>query len=95
EFMEMEFVFPLFAHYLDASTSYIAISQGAREKMFLGRFFVNNFGPGGIFVLKTLVIVPLTYYIFRSVEGEERIYLLYFVSALGLVLSARNFVGGF
>jgi uncharacterized membrane protein len=94
DLMKVEFVYPVFAHYLDASTSYIAISEGAREKMFLGRIFVDVIGPGGIFVLKTLIIVPLTYYIFRNFEGEERIYPLYLITALGVVLSTRNFIGG-
>jgi uncharacterized membrane protein len=92
---DLEFVYPVFAHYLDASTSYIAISEGASEKMFLGRIFVDAFGPGGIFALKTLIIVPLTYYIFRNFEGEERIYPLYLITALGVVLATRNFIGGF
>jgi uncharacterized membrane protein len=95
ELMKIEFVYPIFAHYLDASTSFIAISSGAREKMYLGSFFVEQFGSGGIFVLKTLVIVPLTYYIFRNVDGEEKIYLLYLITALGIVLSARNLLSGF
>lgn len=93
ELKRLEFVYPVFSHYLDASTSFVALSSGAREKMFLGRFFVELFGPSGIFVLKTLIIVPLTYYIFRRFEGEERLYLLYFITALGMVLSARNFFG--
>jgi uncharacterized membrane protein len=95
EFMKIEFVYPLFTHYLDASTSFIAINGGAREKMFIGRVFVDSFGPGGIFVLKSLIIVPLVYYIFQEIDGEERLYLLYFIGALGLVLSAGNVLGGF
>lgn len=93
ELIKIQFLYPIFAHYLDASTSFIAIYEGAREKMFLGRALVDVFGPGGIFVLKTIIIVPLTYYIFRNLEGEERTYSLYLITALGVVLSARNFLG--
>lgn len=92
-FFKVEFAYPIFAHFLDASTTFLAINSGAREKVFLGRFFIEIFGPIGIFILKTVVIIPLTYYLFAKSEAKENLYYLYFITVLGMVLSARNFAG--
>lgn len=90
ELSKLEFFYPIFAHYLDATTTFVSVGSGLREKMFVGKYFINIFGPAGIFVLKTLVILPLVYYLFKNLEGDEKLYYLYFITALGVVISSRN-----
>lgn len=86
------FLIPVIAHYWDASTSFIALSYGAYEKHVLAQFFVNSLGPAGMFVMKTLIIVPATYYIMEDVEGERKRYYLFLVALLGIALGTRNII---
>jgi uncharacterized membrane protein len=48
------------------------------------------FGPEGMFLMKTLIIIPAVYYINREIEGEEKNYYLFLVALLGLALGTRN-----
>ncbi len=90
ELATYSFLVPVAAHYWDASTSFVALSHGASEKHVLAQFFVNNLGPGGMFVMKTLLIVPVTYYIVDEFEGERKRYYLLLVALLGIALGTRN-----
>lgn len=85
------FTVPVAAHYWDATTSFVALGYGAAEKHVLASWFVSTFGPAGMFVMKTLVIVPATYYIYSSdLEQQEKHYYLFLVALLGLALGTRN-----
>lgn len=89
--LRLEFVLPVAAHYLDASTTVAVLSMGGTENQVLAGYFVSMLGPYGIFVLKTLVIVPLVYYIEKSFRGEEKNYYLFLIAALGFAIATRNF----
>lgn len=84
------FVLPVAAHYWDASSSVVALFYGGSEKHLLAQFFVENAGLPGMFVMKTLVIVPAVYILERDMEGERRLYYLFLVALLGLALGTRN-----
>lgn len=84
------FLVPIAAHYWDASTSVVALSYGATEKHVLAQFFIDNLGPSGMFVMKTLIIIPATYYIVEETEGERKRYYLFLVALLGIALGTRN-----
>ncbi|MFB6191609.1 MAG: DUF63 family protein [Candidatus Nanohaloarchaea archaeon] len=84
------FVVPVAAHYYDASTSVVALFFGGSEKHVLAQFFVDLFGLPGMFVMKTVVIVPAVYFIQRDFEGDRKKYYLFIVALLGLALGTRN-----
>jgi len=86
------FVVPVVAHWFDASTSYVALMNGAAEKHVLARFFTDLFGPSGIFFVKLLLVVPATYYIFTELEGDEKRYYLFLIALLGIALGTRNLI---
>lgn len=90
ELMRFEFTAPVSAHYLDATSTFVALSFNANEKHVLGRFFIDIFGPSGMFILKSIVIVPATVYIIREFEGEERMFYLFIITMLGLGIATRN-----
>ncbi|PSH02212.1 MAG: hypothetical protein BRC26_01710, partial [Nanohaloarchaea archaeon QH_8_44_6] len=61
------------------------------EKHVLARFFIDTFGSlKGMFLMKTLVIVPAVYYILKNVEGDEKMYYLFLISVLGIAIATRN-----
>jgi uncharacterized membrane protein len=84
------FVLPVAAHYWDAASSVVALFHGGAEKHVLAQFFVDTMGLPGMFVMKTLVIVPVVYLLDRDMEGERRLYYLFLVALLGLALGTRN-----
>ncbi|MFB6190473.1 MAG: DUF63 family protein [Candidatus Nanohaloarchaea archaeon] len=86
------FVLPVAAHYWDAASSVVALFYGGAEKHVLAQFFVDVLGLPGMFVMKTLVIVPVVYLLVRDMEGEKRLYYLFLVAVLGLALGTRNLV---
>lgn len=92
ELAKYSFTIPVAAHYWDASTTVTVLSYGGSEKHVLAQFFVDLFGPAGMFVMKTLVIVPAVYYIREDIEGERKQYYLFLIALLGLALGTRNFL---
>ncbi len=89
--LNYSFTVPILAHYWDAATSFVAITNGASEKHVLADSFVQMFGPTGMFLMKTLVIVPVVYYIYNAdIERREKRYYLFLVALLGIALGTRN-----
>lgn len=86
------FEIPVMAHYWDAATSFTALtlSSAAAEEHVLAGFFIDQIGPSGIFLAKTMVIVPAVYLVYDGFDGEERNYYLLLVGLLGLALGTRN-----
>lgn len=85
----------LFTHFLDASSTVIAIRKGLEESRILARLFIEVFGSYGVFLMKFLVFLPVTYYLDRRIrEGEKKdVYSLLFwaITAYGFVLAVRNY----
>jgi len=92
EFFNLTFAFPVSAHYFDATSTLVALSQGANEKHVIGRFFIELFGNWGIFPLKTLVIIPIVAYIIRNFEGEEKFFYIFIITLLGIGIATRNLI---
>jgi uncharacterized membrane protein len=90
DLLRFEFTAPVSAHYLDASSTFTALSFGASEKHVLGRTFIEFFGPSGIFLMKTIVIIPVSYYLVTEFEGEEKMFYIFLITALGLGIATRN-----
>lgn len=90
DLISYSFILPVAAHFLDATSTVVALGQGAEEKHVLANFFINTLGPYGMFVMKGLVIIPATYYIIKEFEGEERNYYLFLITLLGIALATRN-----
>ena len=90
ELVRFEFLAPVTAHYLDASSTFVALNFNANEKHVLGRIFIDIFGPAGIFLMKTLVIVPISYYLVEEFEGEEKMFYIFIITLLGLGIATRN-----
>ena len=90
EFMRWDFTLPVSAHYLDATSTLTALQFGADEKHVLGRIFIDIFGNGGMFILKSLVIIPVVVYIVRNFEGEEKTFYIFIITLLGLGIATRN-----
>lgn len=87
------FYVPVLAHYFDAITSSVAVHFGASEKHVLGQFFVEQLGLLGVPVMKTLIVVPATFYIYAEIEDEEqKRYYLFIIALLGLALGTRNII---
>lgn len=90
KFMDWEFTFPIIAHFLDATSTFTALSYGAEEKHVLGRMAISSFGGLGMFMLKIAVIVPIVFYINENFEGEEKTFYLFVIILLGLGIATRN-----
>lgn len=90
EYFNYLFAAPIAAHLLDASTTYTGMLFGAEEKHVVASYFIETLGPIGIFVLKGLVIIPVVYYIYENMEGEEKAYYLFLITLLGLAIATRN-----
>ncbi len=90
ELLRFEFLAPVAAHYLDASSTFVALNFNANEKHVLGRIFIDLFGPSGIFLMKTLVIVPISYYLVEEFDGEEKMFYIFIITLLGLGIATRN-----
>lgn len=85
-----EFLLPVSAHFLDATSTFTALTFGADEKHVLGRLFINVLGNWGMFVLKGIVIIPAALYIIKNFEGEEKTFYLFIITLLGLGIATRN-----
>lgn len=83
---------PIYAHFWDASSTYIVLNYGGQEKHVLADFFIELLGPEGIFLMKGLVIFPAVLYITREFEGFERNYYLFLIALLGFALGTRNII---
>ncbi|MFT4868482.1 MAG: putative membrane protein [Colwellia polaris] len=81
---------PIFAHFWDASSTYVVLSYGGVEKHVLADLFIELLGPKGIFLMKGLVIFPAVLYINKEFEEEERNYYLFIIAMLGFALGTRN-----
>lgn len=92
EFFTWEFILPVAAHYLDATSTFVALEFGADEKHVLGRIFIEIFGSAGMFILKSLVIIPVVAYIIRNFEGEEKMFYIFVITLLGLGIATRNII---
>jgi len=92
ELLTPAFTLPIAAHFLDASTTVTALEFGGSEKHVLARFFIENLGPYSMFLMKGLVIIPVVYYIYREIEGEERNYYLFLIAMLGFAIATRNLI---
>lgn len=88
--LSWDFTLPVAAHYLDATSTFTALEFGAEEKHVLGRIFIDIFGSSGMFMLKTLVIIPVVLYIVRNFEGEEKTFYIFIITLLGLGITTRN-----
>jgi len=98
----ISFLIPVFAHYWDGVTSFAVIWFSNApfwevEKHVLGRqlmYLMDSIGvfpPVGMLVMKTLVVIPIVYYIDTKVEPEfDRKYFLFLVALLGFALGTRN-----
>ncbi|MFT4867492.1 MAG: putative membrane protein [Candidatus Nanohaloarchaea archaeon] len=92
ELLEPEFYIPIFSHYFDAAITGVALMfPGTAEKHVLARLFIDIFGSlGGMFLMKTIIIVPAVYYIIQNVDGDEKMYYLFLISVLGFAIGTRN-----
>jgi uncharacterized membrane protein len=92
ELLRPEFYIPVFSHYFDAGVTGVALMfPGTAEKHVLARFFIDIFGSiTGMFLMKTLIIIPAVYYIMKNVEGDEKRYYLFLISVLGFAIATRN-----
>jgi len=92
DLVKPEFYIPVASHYFDAGVTGIALMfPRTVEKHVLARFFIDIFGSlKGMFLMKTLVIVPAVYYILKNVEGDEKMYYLFLISVLGIAIATRN-----
>lgn len=92
ELLKPEFYIPVFSHYFDAGVTGIALMfPGTAEKHVLAGYFIDVFGPlSGMYLMKTIVIVPAVYYIIKNVEGDEKMYYLFLISVLGFAIATRN-----
>jgi Predicted membrane protein len=90
ELLSWEFSLPVTAHFLDATSTFTALSYGAQEKHVLGRVAIDIFGNWGMFPLKAAVIVPVVLYIRENFSGEEKVFYLFIITALGLGIATRN-----
>lgn len=81
---------PIYAHFWDASSTYVVLNYGGAEKHVLADYFIQLFGPKGMFLMKGLVIFPAVIYINREFDGEERNYYLFLIALLGFALGTRN-----
>lgn len=92
ELLRWDFTLPVSAHFLDATSTFTALSFGADEKHVLGRIAIDTFGKWGMFVLKAAVIIPVVLYIRENFEGEEKVFYLFIITLLGLGIATRNMI---
>jgi hypothetical protein len=85
------YLFPIYTHFLDAGSTVIALQKGLQESRILAQIFIRNMGEYGIFVMKALIIVPITLYIEKEIKGEISREILFMIGVYGLVLGLRNY----
>ncbi len=90
----------LSAHFFDATATFFAIAmfttlggQGYTEQHFLSRWMMPYIGPGVMFLLKFVVVVPVLWYIDRFSDNKDiNRFLKLAVFVLGAAPAARNLV---
>lgn len=91
DLLSFNFALPVGAHFLDATSTFVALRFGASEQHLLARFFIEVFGSSGVFVLKAVAVIPVVLIINRNIENDEKMFYLFIITALGLGIAARNF----
>lgn len=91
ESIKLKIAYPIYAHFLDASSTVIALESGLKEKAYLARAFIELVGAGGVFLMKFLVIFPISYYLLENYEGKWREEAFFFLVVYGFVLFLRNY----
>jgi uncharacterized membrane protein len=81
---------PIWSHFIDASSTVIALNNSLSESRLLANIFIQYLGPYGIFLMKALIIIPLTFFAVRNLDEKHSLFALYVISALGLILGVRN-----
>lgn len=89
-FLSAELILPVGMHYMDATTTLVALRFGGYEQHLVARYFIEIFGPYGIFILKSLVVIPAVVIVNKKTEGEERLFYLFILTFLGLGIAVRN-----
>lgn len=84
-------IFPIFGHFLDASSTVLALDRGLQESRVLAGTFIEYLGSYGIFLMKALIIIPVVYFIERKMEEEVTGTALFMIGMYGLVLGLRNY----
>lgn len=83
-------LFPVWAHFVDASSTVIALENSLTESRILASFFIDVFGPYGIFLMKSMVIIPITFFAVENLEEKYSLLAVYIVTSMGLILGVRN-----
>lgn len=83
-------LFAVVGQYFDAASSFAVLSRGGSELHVLGGWFVEQFGPQGIFVLKTLVVLPAVLYLYSEAEPDRKTYYMFLIGFLGLTIGLSN-----
>lgn len=85
------YLFPVFAHFLDAGSTVAALERGLKESRALAQLFISSMGEYGIFIMKALIIIPIALYLEKKVEGEISREILFMIGSYGVVLGLRNY----
>lgn len=88
---EIRSVYPVYTHFLDASSTVIALNYGLIERIHLAQLFIKNFGAYGVFLMKLLIVGPLAFYLSRNYERSMERKVFFLVSIYGIILSFRNY----
>lgn len=92
DLISFSFAMPVGAHFLDATSTFVALRFGASEQHLVARYFIEIFGPGGVFLLKTIAVIPIVLIIDIELEEDEKMFYLFVITALGLGIASRNFL---
>jgi len=87
------FALPIFAHMIDASSTFIAVDfLGFVEKHPLPTFLIGLTHTAAImYALKLVILIPAVYYINKEVKSENmRNFILIAIAVLGLAEGVRN-----
>ncbi|MFB6143679.1 MAG: DUF63 family protein [Candidatus Nanohaloarchaea archaeon] len=87
---DKDLMYALGGQYFDASTSFAVLSAGGVEVHVFGNLFVRSFGPQGIFVLKSAVVLPAALYLARSTSGRRKTLYMFFIGILGFSVGLAN-----
>ena len=85
------FIFPVSTHFLDAASTVIALEKGLQESRALARIFIEYLGSYGVFAMKALFIIPISYYLVKEIDEGISKEALYMIGVYGLVLGLRNY----
>lgn len=91
ENLEKKIIYPIFTHFLDASSTVMALESGLKEKAYIARLFIDLVGAYGVFLMKLLIIGPISYYLLEKYEGKWKEEAFFFLVVYGFVLFLRNY----